>query len=323
MAPDNNQPRKPFVLAQNGDATALVLSITPPVANAASLAADILRAVREKELSAPIDEKAVSDACAAAAGGKPAKAIVAKGSAPLNGVDCHFEWSAKICERVEKGGKLSHYLGRIDKRVVKAGDAIGRVVRETAGRDGADVFGKPLKARNGRPASFKTGVNVRDNGGTFYAEKDGLVRGDKGRIQVDEVYIVDKNLDFETGNVDFTGTVIVKGGVLDLFTVKAGGAIQVGGLVEAATLVAGGDVEVTGGIAGKKKGVIRAKGSVTAKFLLNAEVYARGDVVVETQSITSKVMTLQSFKAPAAQSRAARSPPWEASSRTSLALTAR
>jgi len=289
----------PFALAPNESATELILCVEPCEKASDTLANEILQVAAKMRVTAPVDAASVRATIAQASKGERARAVVAKGKQVVHGVDGRLIWSKRITSsQSEQGGRLSHYVGRLEKRIVKRDDPLAKVVPETDGTDGVDVFGRTVKAHKGKPLKIAAGANVREKDGIFYAAKDGCVACDKGKIRVEEVLYIEGDVDFETGNIDFPGAVAVKGGVLDLFRIKAGGAVEVNGLVEAAAITAVGDVEMQGGVEGKKKGVILSRGNVSAKFLVNAEVQARKDVCVETQIISSKVMSLGAVKAP-------------------------
>ena len=104
-----------------------------------------------------------------------------------------------------------------------------------------------------------------------------------GQVFVSDVYIVPANVDNSTGNIEYSGSVEIKGNVNSGFTVEAGGNITVGGIVEGATLKAGGDIVVARGIHGMSKALLQAGKSVTVKFIENAEVYS--DESINTDSI--------------------------------------
>jgi len=53
-------------------------------------------------------------------------------------------------------------------------------------------------------------------------------------------------------------------------------------VVEGATLIAQKDVLLRKGFQGMRKGIIKAEGSVAARFIENGTVFAKGDVIVET-----------------------------------------
>ena len=288
-----------FSLATKEPAVELVLVIKECKGTPVDLVqSDVTAAIAKMKLAVPVDEAAVNAACKAAVGGTHDPVIAARGAAPVPGTDGRLIWSKNLTEHAEQTGKVSHYVGRMAKRVVKTGEPLAKLIPEVPGTDGRDIYGKVLKAQKGKALRIHAGANIREDKGIYFALKDGLVTLVNGKIRVDEIFLVEDNLTFQVGNVDFPGSVIIRGGVLDLFEVKAGASVEVDGLVEAANITAGGDIEVQGGIAGKKKGVMRCDGTLTTKFLINAEVYAGKDVCVETQIVTSKVMAYGAVKAP-------------------------
>lgn len=287
-----------FRLVTEKQATELKVVITPKAGTAEALELNISQEAGKLKTAVPIDAAAVRAACEAAARGEKGEAVIAKGVTPVPGTDARLVWSKKITGAGEEGHKFSHYAGRIERRIVTKGDPLAKLVAETAGTDGKDIYGKILKAPKGKSLKIKAGANVTEKEAVFFAEKEGMVRVDAGKVVVDEIYVVENGVNFDVGNIDFPGSVIVRGGVLDLFEIKAGGSVQVEGLVEAAKIIAKSDVEIKGGVEGKKKGLIACEGSFTAKFLVNAEVRSQKDVCVETQIITSKVEAIGAVKAP-------------------------
>ncbi|MNJ33144.1 hypothetical protein D3C77_278230 [compost metagenome] len=119
----------------------------------------------------------------------------------------------------------------------------------------------------------------------MYAAIDGLVtRTDKGKLNVFPVYEINGDVDYSIGNIDFVGTVVIRGNVLTGFRVSASGDIRVIGGVEGAELIAEGSIEISGGIIGYNKGLVKAGQQVKSSFIQDGNVSAGEDVVV-TQSI--------------------------------------
>ena len=111
----------------------------------------------------------------------------------------------------------------------------------------------------------------------------------RGVLRVDPVLIIDGDVDYASGSVNFAGTVAVRGSILDGFMVQAAGDVIVDNTVQAATVEAGGDVVVRRGILTRAKTRVYAEGSVYARFIENSIVEAEGDVVVETAIMNSDV----------------------------------
>nr|WP_313788877.1 FapA family protein [Paenibacillus larvae] len=124
----------------------------------------------------------------------------------------------------------------------------------------------------------------------MYATIDGLVtKTDRGKINVFPVYEVNGDVDYNIGNIDFVGTVVIRGNVLLGFRIKASGDIRIVGGVEAAELKAGGSVDITAGILGHNKARIIAGMNVKSSFIQDAYVEA-GDSIVVNQSIMHSML---------------------------------
>ncbi|MFH1023142.1 MAG: FapA family protein [Planctomycetota bacterium] len=219
--------------------------------------------------------------------------LLATGTPPSLGKDGEFEWDAHLVPCYKSIGKGDTVLFR--RKViynVAQGKVIGRIVPPTEGTSGRDVFGQTLPPPSVKPCVLKAGRNIRPNSDhTVSAEKNGLVFLDGDRLVLEEVLTVEEDVNVNTGHVESYGDVLVRKDVRDGMSVVARGGISVGGGVGQAMMKAGGDVKVHGGVAGKERGVIEADGSVTARFLMDVTVRARGDVLVEREVMNSAVMT--------------------------------
>src|SRR5690606_8653815 len=88
-------------------------------------------------------------------------------------------------------------------------------------------------------------------------------------------------VDNKVGNIDFNGSVMVRGNVLNGFRIKASGDVEVKGIVEGGYIENTGDVIVKQGIQGYNRLTINTKGSVTTKFVENAVLNVGGNVTPE------------------------------------------
>ena len=220
------------------------------------------------------------------------RAPVAKGRKAENGKDGEIRWAY---EREQDEHPTEH--DRIDwyeqsDLISVAKDAlIAEVLRPTEGRDGVNVFGEALEGKDGKPATLNAGPNVRvsDDGARFSAAASGMLVIKGKSVRVDPVYKVKGDVDFETGNIDFDGQVVIGGNVLDLFRVNATGDISIKGCVEAATLESQGNITIKGGVSGKDKCVINLDGDLTAYYINSARVECKGDVLVTVEVLNSMV----------------------------------
>jgi hypothetical protein len=123
---------------------------------------------------------------------------------------------------------------------------------------------------------------------TIHATTLGRINHEGYSLWVEDALEVPGNVDFASGNVDVSGDVHIRRGVLDLFKVK-GANVFVGGAVEGAEIVANGNLHVNGGIVGKEKGHCSATGDISCKYSTNATLNAGGNVVVNGTVSNSKI----------------------------------
>ncbi|HSV14189.1 MAG TPA: FapA family protein [Tepidisphaeraceae bacterium] len=162
----------------------------------------------------------------------------------------------------EAGEEHSHY-DRSNFLFVEAGQPIAKLAA-----DAEHLIGLSLKNVNRTPE------------GMFVATVAGCLKADHAHLWVEPGLRVAGNVDFSSGNVEYKGDVCVIGNVVDLFKVNATGAVTIAGTIEAAEVSAGTDLTAKGGIAGREKGICRANGKLTAKYISGATVEVGGDVQV-------------------------------------------
>lgn len=215
---------------------------------------------------------------------------IAIGEPAVNGTDGKIVLTVDLEEDrkpLEKADGKVDYKDLVRLHNVLKGQIIAKIIPPEPGKSGTMVTGEELPFRPGKEAHFKVGKNVLvDQEETaMYAAIDGLVTlTDKGKINVFPVYEVNGDVDYSTGNIDFVGTVVIRGNVLTGFTVKSAGDIRVVGGVEGAELISGGSIEITGGIIGYNKGLVSAGKNVKVSFIQDGNVVAGEDVIV-TQSV--------------------------------------
>jgi uncharacterized protein (DUF342 family) len=197
-----------------------------------------------------------------------------------------FEMQADRKPSVSEGGVVD-YKEVINLNNVRKGQLIAERIPAKEGTDGRSVTGEILAGKKGKEARFKVGKNVvvDQEQLRMYAAMDGLItKTDKEKINVFPVYEVNGDVDYSIGNIDFVGTVVIRGNVLTGFRIKAAGDIRIVGGVEGAELIADGSIDISAGILGFNKGMIKAKMNVKSSFIQDANVEAGNEVIV-TQSI--------------------------------------
>ncbi len=246
-----------------------------------------------------LDSAALESVAAAARDGRGSTGrVVARGTPPEPGRDGALEFIVRPSNegaRYEKDADS----GRIDYREtnlienVLAGEPVAIEIPPRPGTDGQDVFGRPATAPEGNRAEFRTGEGTRfdDQSRQVLAEHDGRVLWEQGIVSVSRTFHVRGSVDYSVGNIAFVGEVIIDGDVLDGFNVRAGGNLTVGGNVGACQLDSEGDLVVKGGVFGKGKARLRAKGRLSSRFLNDCRAESAGVLSVEREAVGSTIFT--------------------------------
>jgi uncharacterized protein (DUF342 family) len=214
--------------------------------------------------------------------------ILHRGAAPIDDVAAKLELAPELLAGPVT--PVNHY-DRHHYLTAAAGQRVARIIPRVPGKDGVDVFGKVIPHRAvGSAPTYTLGENVTAQAdGSIVAAIAGSVRLDKGKIWIDPVLEIPKNVDFSVGNIDFGGDVHIRGSVLDLFHVRSHGNIFIHGAVEAAQISAGTSIVVDGGIVGKEKGCCSAGLDLALRHATSARLIAGRDIHGQIEIATSHV----------------------------------
>lgn len=251
----------------------------------------IKNALKEHKVLYGLDEEAIKGLAQTQS---TEKTLAASGEKPVPGKD------AVVKLLFTEDGKSSPKLmddGSVDLRDisnisnVEAGQKLIEKTPPEPGTPGRNVLGVEIKPKKPKDFTLIAGKNAKhsEDGLEVVATAAGRPVFRNKKIRVDPVYTVEGNVDYSTGNIDFVGSVVVKGWVRDGFTVNAAGDIEVQQGVDGAYINAGGNVTVRYGIQGGDKGKITAKGNVKASYVSGALVFSGGDVIVRESIMHSKI----------------------------------
>ncbi len=133
-------------------------------------------------------------------------------------------------------------------------------------------------------------IELSEDGLTLKAAIDGCAFWKAGKLNVDNIYHVAGDVDYRTGNITFNGTVLIDGDVRSGFQVNATGSIYINGNVEAADVFSeNGDVVIKSGVLGKNRAKIQAGNNLHCRFLQDATVGVKNDVIIEHYAINSGI----------------------------------
>ncbi len=211
---------------------------------------------------------------------------VARGTEAVNGKDGYivdkFERHNNINIREDENGNLN-YKELNNVKSIHENDVICDIFYAVEGVDGKRIDGKTITARQGKNPKIPQGRNVKftEDKSQLISEKDGELIFKDGVFTVNELLTIENDVDNASGNIDFSGDVLIKGDVREGFSVKAEGNITIMGTAEGATIVSATGVTIEHGMTGGGKGIIRSSGDIKCKFLENCTAIAKGDIYVD------------------------------------------
>lgn len=212
--------------------------------------------------------------------------VIAKGMLPVEGTDAKIDYffNTVITRKPkmnEDGSVDFHQLELINH--INTGDVLAKLTPMNPGKPGLDVCGRIIRQKPVHNRMLKHGAktHLTDDGLQLISEVNGHVYLSGDKIMVSDVYEIRSDIDLATGDVDYLGSVMIRGNVRTGFTVRCKGTIFVEGVVEGATLIADGGIVLSRGMQGMNRGKLITNGDVVAKFIENATVECDGSVTAE------------------------------------------
>lgn len=274
----------------SADGVEAYLSIAPPEGGAAATVDAVLALLADNGIGEGILHAAIAEAVAA---GAVKELVVARGWPPEHGQDGRLEsLIPEVRSRMPRVDESGHtdYRDLGDIFVVHPGDWLMLRHPPTPGKPGRTLLGETIAANPGKPVMFAATLP-----GTAFdpANPDILVAAItgqpvviKGGMMVEPVFKVDQ-VGTASGNIDFDGSVVIKGDVNAGMRVKVTGDIEVGGVVDMGTLEAGGSIVVKGGVIGSlgrktsQECHVRCGASLHAAFAQQAHIEAGDSIFID------------------------------------------
>ena len=212
--------------------------------------------------------------------------VIAKALLPVEGRDAQIKYKfnnvlTRKPKMNEDGTVDFHQLELINH--VRENDVLAELIPMDPGKPGIDVTGRLIKQKSVRNMVLRHGkkIHTTEDGLMLISEVDGHVYLSGDKVMVSDVYEIKSDVDLATGNIDFAGSVSIRGNVRTGFVVRAAGTIFVDGVVEGATLISGAGIVLSRGMQGMNRGKLITQGDVVAKFIENATVECDGSLTAE------------------------------------------
>ena len=167
-----------------------------------------------------------------------------------------------------------HDFGEIE--MVEVGEPLMRRTPPVEGAPGFNVMGESVPAPTPQDRTLNVGegteISSQDEN-LLVAARRGVPLKIAGGMLVSDAYCVG-DVDLQTGNVDFDGTVVVKGSVREGMQVKATGKVLIRDYLESATVIAGDEVVVGKGVLGRQRNSAEGESGYSAQIETPGPVFA-------------------------------------------------
>ena len=231
--------------------------------------AGVTYGIIEKDIRAAVEQKRYGE-----------NIFAARWTAPVDGEDGKIKWlfdkDSVIAPQADEAGNVDYKNLGIVQNIYK-GTTIAQITPPTEGKPGKDITGMVVNQRVGTPAKLNVGngTALSNNGTELVAVIDGNLRFLNGSFVVEEQLTIQGDVDNAVGNLDFIGNIIIRGNVLEGFTIHSNKNININGTVTGAKVSCDGDLSI-------KLGAINADiscgGNLKTGFCENTNVHAEGDV---------------------------------------------
>lgn len=220
--------------------------------------------------------------------------LIAVGVPAEPGPDAQLRWHVNVSSSLAPSQAAGN---RVDFKKIQLFETVSEnqllveKIPARRGLEGKTVTGKKIAAF-GVDCQLPVGRNVRlsEDGLSVLATQNGSVFYDGSHLNVEKIYEVKGDVGYATGNIKFSGPVVIHGDVRSGFRVEARDSIVIAGNVEAASVYSqNGDITIHCGVVGKNRAKILAGGNLVCGFIQEATIGVRKDVIVSHYIINSDV----------------------------------
>lgn len=247
--------------------------------------AQVVYGIREKNLQSLFEEGLFDQ-----------EVLVAEGVPPKNGLDArieyYFDTKRDFQPKEDEDGRVDYHEVSIFVSVAK-GDKLCRLIPATEGSSGVSVTGKDLMPKAGKDRLLPQGKNTEispHDPSLLVASTNGCVAlNSTGLVEVQPTLHIKGDVDFNTGNIKFVGSLSVGGDIKSGFKVEVTGNLEVGGCVEDAEVKVEGGMLLKKGFIGRGNGRIETTGDMTIKYCHGQNIVCGGNLTVGGELMHSRV----------------------------------
>ena len=241
---------------------------------------EVLSAIKEADIKKGVDYAVVKAICDGTTSGDIV--TLAKGVMPQAGADGWYEFffdtNVKSNPALMEDGSVDYQNAKWFE-LVKKGQTVAVYHEAQEGTPGYTIMGESLATKKGKekPILTGSGFQILEDKKTYIAMENGKIELKDNRLVISSLLVLD-DVTCATGNVDFDGSIYVRGNVGQGVSIHATRDVLVDGYAESSVIEAGGDIILKKGNNASGRGFLRANGDVMGMFFESARVWAGGKV---------------------------------------------
>ncbi|MBF0220411.1 MAG: DUF342 domain-containing protein [Gammaproteobacteria bacterium] len=224
--------------------------------------------------------------------------VVAQGRPPEPGQDAnityHFNTDPLEIGRVLEDGIID-FRERGEIPILPEETLLAELNPPIEGKSGIDVYGNTVPPPPPKNIKIRVGEGVKlsEDGCKAYAAQSGTPTIMlSGALHMLNIWAINGNVDYKSGNIHYNGEIRVTGSVYDGFKVQ--GKRLIASEIGKATIDIEDDVVVLGGIIGAK---MRIGGNLKANYIHNADIEVAGEVIIMKEVMGSTIHSVGSIYA--------------------------
>ena len=241
---------------------------------------EVLSAIKEADIKKGVDYAVVKAICDGTTSGDIV--TLAKGVMPQAGADGWYEFffdtNVKSNPALMEDGSVDYQNAKWFE-LVKKGQTVAVYHEAQEGTPGYTIMGESLATKKGKekPILTGSGFQILEDKKTYIAMENGKIELKDNRLVISSLLVLD-DVTSATGNVDFDGSIYVRGNVGQGVSIHSTRDVLVDGYTESSVIEAGGDIILKKGNNASGRGFLRANGDVMGMFFESARVWAGGKV---------------------------------------------
>ena len=204
-------------------------------------------------------------------------------------IQYHFNVNYRQAGTIKPDGTIDfRERGRIP--YVKAGALLAEKRPLKPGASGRDIFGNTIPVEQPMEQLFAVGTNAQlseDQLKIFATEEGQPFLNAMGEIAVYQELSISGDVDYETGNIDFDGNLIVAGTIKEGFSVKC--ANLTANQIHGGEINVSGNLNISSGIVDSR--IVNVQGHIQAKYVNNSDIKVFGDMIVQREIIDSHIFS--------------------------------